>query len=562
MDAQTFLDNFGTIADAPGGVQRLRDLVLNLGLSGRLTEQTSAEGSVSQLLADAQQVLFDALQRGEIQKPIEPRAIQREPYGIPSTWSWMPLGSLVAVLDFRRKPVKKEERLARVRNKAPSDLYPYYGATQQAGVIDDFLFDEELVLLGEDGAPFLTPGKHVAYVVSGKFWVNNHAHVLRGVAVQHRYLAHALNQIDYSDFVTGTTRLKLTQGRMVHLPIPVPPFAEQKRIVAKVDELMKLCDALNDRQEHRRRSTTQYRRSALHALTAAETASDLHRAWERASTSWPALTDHPDSVTDLRRTILELAVRGKLSSQDLNDEPAGDLLTHIAEKQLGLRDQGKLRGVRLPPPAPSLQAPPLPPTWEWTTLGSVLKHCRNGTAATPNDHGVGYPLLRISAATSDADGIVNLDDHKFAHLEEAEAAPYVLETGDLLACRFNGNLHFVGRVAIVPARHGTYLHPDKLIRLKAISVDHRFLMIALNSLGTRRQIEGVASTTAGNIGINGAQLQALHIPLPPLAEQRRISERVGILFDLCTQLEICIPARDRRADQTATALIDSLCRAG
>ena len=121
---------------------------------------------------------------------------------------------------------------------------PYYGATGQVGWIDDYLFDEELVLLGEDGAPFLEAGKPKAYLISGRSWVNNHAHVLRARdGVLDRFVLHQLNSIDYHKFVSGTTRLKLPQAPMRSIPLRIAPLAEQRRIVAAIEEHLSRLDA-------------------------------------------------------------------------------------------------------------------------------------------------------------------------------------------------------------------------------------------------------------------------------------------------------------------------------
>ena len=160
---------------------------------------------------------------------------------IPNGWAQTSLEAVCQILDSRRIPLNSSERSRRIAGKSADDLYPYYGATGQVGVIDDFIFDGEHVLLGEDGAPFLDPFKVKSYLVGGKFWVNNHAHILKA-AISNRYLSRYLNQIDYSDYVTGTTRLKLTQNALKRIPVLVAPTAEQHRIVAKIEELFSELD--------------------------------------------------------------------------------------------------------------------------------------------------------------------------------------------------------------------------------------------------------------------------------------------------------------------------------
>ncbi len=160
-------------------------------------------------------------------------------YTIPQNWRWCILEEVSECLDNFRKPINATERAAR------KGTIPYYGATGQIGWIDDFLTDEQLILLGEDGAPFLDTFKDKAYLIEGKAWVNNHAHILRSYFGNfgNRYLKYYLNTFDFAEYVTGTTRLKLTQTKMKNIPIPIPPLAEQKRIVERLDSLFEKLDA-------------------------------------------------------------------------------------------------------------------------------------------------------------------------------------------------------------------------------------------------------------------------------------------------------------------------------
>lgn len=151
---------------------------------------------------------------------------------LPKGWIETHLKNIVHILDHRRVPINSKEREER------KGIYPYYGANGQVGTIDDYIFDGEYILLAEDGGYFDNPLKKVAYQVSGKFWVNNHAHILSpcgGIACP--FLTHFLNSIDWMPYVSGTTRLKLTQGKMKEILFRLPPLAEQRRIVARIEAL-------------------------------------------------------------------------------------------------------------------------------------------------------------------------------------------------------------------------------------------------------------------------------------------------------------------------------------
>ena len=157
-------------------------------------------------------------------------------------WEYLPLAEAVEICDSMRKPINNTERQKRISGKYQDQLFPYYGATGKVGFIDDFITDGEFVLLGEDGAPFLDSFAPKAYIITGKTWVNNHAHILKS-KLNNKFLCYYLNSFNYKGYVSGTTRLKLTQGEMKKIPIPVPPLPEQERIVAKIEELFSQLDA-------------------------------------------------------------------------------------------------------------------------------------------------------------------------------------------------------------------------------------------------------------------------------------------------------------------------------
>ena len=156
-------------------------------------------------------------------------------------YNYIPLEQAADILDSYRKPVNSKERLNLIKGKPLDELFPYYGATGQVGWIDSFLTDGEYILLGEDGAPFLNPYAEKAYIIYGKTWVNNHAHILRS-KTNNEFLCYYLNYFNYKNYVSGTTRLKLTQAQMRKIPIPNIPSDEQSRIVASIEELFSELD--------------------------------------------------------------------------------------------------------------------------------------------------------------------------------------------------------------------------------------------------------------------------------------------------------------------------------
>lgn len=150
-------------------------------------------------------------------------------------WSIRPLGVVVDILDSKRKPITKRDRVA--------GPYPYYGATGVLDWVQAYIFDEPLVLIGEDGAKW-GAGDASAFPVSGKVWVNNHAHVLRPdrERLLDEWLIYYLNAVDLGEFISGMTVPKLNQGRLREIPVPLPPLEEQKRIVAVLDEAFAALD--------------------------------------------------------------------------------------------------------------------------------------------------------------------------------------------------------------------------------------------------------------------------------------------------------------------------------
>lgn len=164
--------------------------------------------------------------------------MEDEPFEIPDSWRWVKLGFIVDILDSKRKPITKSER--------KSGIYPYYGATCIQDYVSDYLFDEDLLLLGEDGAKW-GKGEDSAFCIHGKTWVNNHAHVLRTLQnIDMFYLCYVLIILDLTPYITGTTVPKLNQLNMSQITIPLPPIKEQKKIVDKIEQLFNHLDQIQN----------------------------------------------------------------------------------------------------------------------------------------------------------------------------------------------------------------------------------------------------------------------------------------------------------------------------
>ena len=235
--------------------------ILDLAIRGKLVQQDPTDEPASELLKKIKAEKDALVKAGKIKKDKHESFIFKGddncyyeqlngetvditaeiPFDLPESWSWCRLYSVVEICDNLRKPINAEERQKRI--KSANNLYPYYGATGQVGWIDDFISDGEFVLLGEDGAPFLDPCTPKAYIICGKAWVNNHAHVLKGI--NNQFLCHCLNSVDYTNFITGTTRYKLTQAEMAKILLPTPPLAEQQRIVQAIAQYNSILELIS-----------------------------------------------------------------------------------------------------------------------------------------------------------------------------------------------------------------------------------------------------------------------------------------------------------------------------
>lgn len=416
---------------------------------------------------------------------------------LPSGWCQTTLDSVVDVLDFEREPINSSERESRVSGKSERDLYPYYGATGQVGFIDSYRSEGQRVLLGEDAAPFLDPVKDKAYLANGRFWVNNHAHVLAGAGglIDNRFLCHQLNVVDYRPFVTGSTRLKLTSAAMRQLPLFVAPVGEQTRIVAKLEELLSDLDAGVAELKAAQKKLAQYRQSLLKAAVEGE----LTAEWRRHNR--PVET----GAQLLERILTERRARWE----------ARQLAKFEAQGKAPPKDWQKKYPEPVQPDTADL--PELPEGWVWASVDQLSPgDLANGRSVPTADDGA--KVLRLTAVR---DGKIDLTESKCGAWTDDDARPFSVSEGDLLVVRGNGSLSLVGRIGLVPAVTEPIAYPDTLIRLRVLEsvVSPGWISTIWDSALVRRHLERRARTSAGIYKISQPDIVSVAIPVPPVYEQ-------------------------------------------
>lgn len=422
---------------------------------------------------------------------------------LPASWAKTTLDAVVNVMDFEREPINASERNDRINGKPLHDLYPYYGATGQVGLIDAFRSEGERVLLGEDAAPFLDPSKAKAYLANGRFWVNNHAHVLSGAdgVMNNRFLCHQLNIVDYHPYVTGSTRLKLTSSAMRKISLVVAPIAEQTRIVEKLEELLAELDAGVAELKVAQKKLAQYRQSLLKAAVEGQ----LTANWR---------VQHPPAETG-----------AELLSRILKERRA-----RWEAKQLEkFASQGKTPPKnwqsKYPEPAPpdTQNLPRLPEGWVWASLDALtFDGPQNGLYLPASKYGQGTPILRI-------------DDYQIGWNREIsslncvkassnEIKTYALASGDIVINRVNSMTH-LGKSLLVSNQLNGALFESNMMRLRlSETISGKFVVFYLGSDIGRARLVQDAKWAVNQASINQQDVRKTIIPLMPEAEQLKIEQ--------------------------------------
>ncbi len=431
----------------------------------------------------------------------------------PNEWQTLPLGEAVDILDSRRVPVNSEERAKRIGD------VPYYGATGQAGWIDDYIFDEELVLLGEDGAPFLDHAKPKAYIVRGKAWVNNHAHVLRGKAgiLLNSFLLHQLNRVDYGQYVSGTTRLKLPQAPLRRIQLLVPPLDEQQRIVAEIEQQFTRLDAGAASLKRVQVALKRYRASVLKAACEGRL----------------------------------VPIEAELARQENRSYETGEqLLQRILKER---REKWNGRRKYKEPAAPDLvDLPTLPEGWTWVTAEQLSDASRAIT----------YGVIKLGVQVDDGISVLRSSDVRHLRLDlegVKRISPSI--AGEFKRTFLHGNEVLVtvrgtlGGVVAVPGSCKGFNISREVAMIALVKSQLATFVAAMIAsppiqLWLLRRTKGIAYT-----GINIETLKQLPIPLPPLAEQQRIVAELERRLSVIEELEALVADNLQRANRLRPSVL-------
>jgi type I restriction enzyme S subunit len=595
MNSETFCEHFATFAEAPNGIERLRELILELAVQGKLVPQNPDDEPAIRFLwstdDDRRVDLSSKLLAGEASD-----VSRNNRFSIPESWDWARIGQLgetqtgttpksgdheafgsdypfIKPADILRDRVVYDNvglsrtgvgKYGRVAT-AGSVLMVCIGTIGKCNVITrDCSFNQQI--------NSITPLPQVNSSLLLYF-------------LQSRYF-----QTEAWQRSTSTTISLLNKGNWESIPIPIPPLAEQQRIVEKVDHLLGLCDELAARQAAQREKRQRLVGETLDRLVSPQTSRHLacpggltvsapldsnttgakaneppgQARWRvmqddahRLRNHFDQLFDTPTTIPQLRQTILQLAVQGQLVPQDPNDEPAKCLRKRLSVFATELLESGRT-SRRKPLPVIDESDVPflLPEHWVWVRFGELAAEVEYGTSQKASEIGGDVPVLRMNAIR---DGKVVLEESKFVASTIKDLPKLYLKNGDILFNRTN-SYELVGKSGVFYGPYNKFTFASYLIRGSLLpELLPEFITIAMNAKYYRTtQIEPEVTQQCGQANFNGTKLQHSLIPLPPLAEQKRIVTKVTELLSLCDALEAKLTQAESASTQLLSAAVQSL----
>jgi len=562
MNAERLLAHYHEIADAPDAIGRLRRFILDLAVRGKLVPQDPKDEPTSELLKR----IAKEKARAGFKHVVSPLGGAEIPFDLPIGWSWSRIGEVCAKTGSGSTPrggkeVYKDSGVPFLRSQ---NIY------NDGLRLNDVAYIDQQTHSRMSGTKVL-PGDLLLNITGGSIGrccripddfkegnVSQHVAIIRTSVsgtedFLHRLILSPYFQAFIIDEQTGAGRGGLPKNRMDQIAVALPPLAEQQRIVAKIDELMALCDRLEAARAAREAKRDRLSAASLARLSAPDP--ETFKADVRFTLDvLPALTTRPDQTKQFRQTILNLAVRGKLVPQDSNDESASELLKRIAVERAELVKKKEVRREDPLDPIQSAEMPfDVPSRWVWSRIGEAVLFTQYGTSQKSNPSEEGVPVLTMGNVQ---DGLVVWSNEKRIPETSEDLPALYLRKFDVLYNRTN-SAELVGKTGIYLGDDGVRTFASYLIRLRPslLSSNPRFLNMAMNTPEFREtQIMPLIKKQTGQANVNGTALKNMLIPLPPLAEQHRIVAKVDALMALCDGLEASLTA----TAATRLRLLDAL----
>lgn len=546
------------ISDAEDAIPRLRRFVLDLAVRGKLVEQDAGDEPAAELLTRIAKTRILQLKERSVKKAVKLNELDpvEVPFEVPINWEWVRLNELTELVYGKLLPT----------SALLDEGYEVFGANGIIGRYSKYLYENPMLLISCRGAYSGTPN-----ISRAKCFVTNNSIVCElfdPSCFNIRYLHSFLSVSSRQSIVTGTAQPQVTITNAIKLPVALPPIAEQHRIVAKVDELMALCDQLEQARAGREAVRTRLTTASLNRLTAPETdaqalpaevgtgfasgnatnTSTFQSHARFALQSLPTLTTRPDQIKTLRQTILNLAVRGKLVEQDTAEEPGEDLLGRIRHKKNA--DVGSVEAKRSEKFSASEEDLPfkLPKNWSVAALRELSYNLGDGLHGTPEYINVGD--IYFINGTNLRDGRIEVfpNTKKVSENELAKhAKPLNHRT---LLVSINGtltNYAFYRGERVVLGKSACYFEISPLVEMQFIRV------LVQSPYYIDYAFEKATGATISNLSLKA--MNNLPIPLPPLAEQHRIVAKVDALMTLCDQLEASLTTAATTRSKLLRALL-------
>lgn len=553
------LSNLDLLATAPGGVARLRELILTLAVQGKLMPQEPADEPASVLLQKIREEKDRLIAEGKIRrnKSLAEIAEEEKPFGLPVGWAFCRLGDLLLSIRSGGTPSKQNPG--------------YWNGEIPWASVKDLRFGEPIsetqdwiTQAGLDAGSELAPAGSI--LICTRMGLGKIGEALIDVAINQDLKAVQLGAgikkqyfINYFKTLavvgSGMTVAGIKQDELLGFLVPLPPEVEQSRIVTRVEELMSLCDALEAKGQLEATQHAQLVSTLLGALTTSATPEDLADNWQRVAQHFDLLLDRPQAIDALEQTLLQLAVRGLLAPQDPTDEPASALLQKIRAEKDRLIAAGQIKRDKPLPPITAEEKPfELPVGWEWVRLGLLTSLVTSGSRSWKDFYAAeGATFIRSQDIKYDR---LEFDERAFVKLPAGtEGVRTQVRLHDLLITITGAN---VGKAAVVsePISEAYVSQHVALVRLLNVSMLDCIHLWLVSEYEGRKLL--LMSSYGAKPGLNLQNINDLLIPLPPLAEQSRIVTCVTALRQLCSDLRQRLAECQSVQARLAEALVASV----